>query len=309
VTIAPSEPPDAEFFARGIDYSSNGSAATYTPAAFLNHPKFFSPSDKFDPNGSLDNTFIEFKGQMFLKAGANKFALRHDDGVLLVFDDRRIGTEGTVLSEPGSTSPVTTPFEVQAPSTGYYSFTLSYGECCSGAAALAFLVNDAPVGKATLMDSAALVVTFGFLAFMVERLTNGISILLGYWGWWRTHMESLPGTDEVTRSHIDRNRRVALFAMSLVLSVVGALLTKLNLLSQVSGLAGVPEIAGSIVSGLVIAAGADPIRELLNLKDRRDEGRESRQAFPSPVQVTGTLIIQQGGAAIAERKDKPGAAK
>jgi hypothetical protein len=297
----PDRRPDAEFVSTAIDYDSRSTnGERYTPAIFLNHPVFLKKSATFNPDGKLDGTFIRFTGSILLKAGKNKFLVLHDDGLVLTISDRGIGT---VVSRPGSTSPATTPFEVTAPMAGRYAFTLTYGECCGPPAALRFIVNDTVVGKATLMDSTTLVVTFGFLAFMVERLTNGISILLGYWDWWRAHMEPLPAADEATRSRIDRNRRVGLFALSLLLSVAGALLTKLNLLASVSGLGDVPPHAGYVITGLVIAAGADPIRELLNLRDRRDEGRESRQ--PSPVQVTGTLIVQQARAVGSETTDKP----
>ena len=153
-----------------------------------------------------------------------------------------------------------------------------------------------------LMDSATLVLTFGFLAFMVERLTNGVATVLGYWEWWRARMEVSPLADEATRLRIDRNRRVGLFGVSLLFSVIGTLATGLNLLAQVPAFANHP-IAGSIVSGLLIAAGADPIREYLKLDDRKDRSREDRQ--PTPVQVTGTLIIQQGTSAAAPSKDEP----
>jgi hypothetical protein len=151
-----------------------------------------------------------------------------------------------------------------------------------------------------IMDSTTLVITFGFLAFMVERLTNGIAIMLGYWPWWRLHMEPSSLADEVTRLQTDRNRRVGLFALSVVFSVIAALLANLNLLAGIPAFEHISPIAGSIISGLMIAAGADPIREFLKIGDKRDESRESRQQ--SPVQVTGTLILQQAASTTKEKK-------
>ena len=81
-----------------------------------------------------------------------------------------------------------------------------------------------------LMDTTTLIATFVLLAFMVERLTNGLALLLGYWDWWRERMEVSLTADLDSKSSIDRNRRVFLFALSAVLAVFGSVLMDLNLL-------------------------------------------------------------------------------
>lgn len=139
-----------------------------------------------------------------------------------------------------------------------------------------------------LMDTTTLVATFGLLAFMVERLTNGIAVVLGYWGWWSVRMEVSPTLDPDTRALIERNRRVGLFALTALLAVVGALLMQLNLLASL-GLGSQESIAGQVVTGLLIASGADPIREFLELR----ETRRAEPPPPSPIQLTGTVILQQ----------------
>ena len=68
----PAGAPDALFTTTLIDYNS---ANGYTPAGFLNHPTFTSPSATFNANGSLDDTFIRLTGQTFLSAGNNSFVL------------------------------------------------------------------------------------------------------------------------------------------------------------------------------------------------------------------------------------------
>jgi hypothetical protein len=88
--------------------------------------------------------------------------------------------------------------------------------------------------------------------------------------------------------------------LSVVFSVIAALLANLNLLAGIPAFEHISPIAGSIISGLMIAAGADPIREFLKIGDKRDESRESRQQ--SPVQVTGTLILQQAASTTKEKK-------
>ena len=147
-TIAnqPARAPDAEFNTSAIDYNSN--VTGYTPATFLNGPTFFNeltnfstPAAGYGPNASLDNSYLLFTGQTFLKAGKNSFVTPHDDGFELSIPGASFD-----LSQPGPTSPVSTPYTVTAPSAMLYSFTLSYGECCGPPAVLKFIVNGAPVG-------------------------------------------------------------------------------------------------------------------------------------------------------------------
>jgi hypothetical protein len=140
--------------------------------------------------------------------------------------------------------------------------------------------------KEGLMEATTLVVSFALLAFMVERLTNGLAIVLGYWPWWRSRMEVVSGADPLKQAAIERNRRVGLFAMSSLLAVGGAIFAKLNLLAQL-GATATPELAGYLVTGLLVAAGADPIREALNRRGSRDTQP------PPPIQVSGTLLVRR----------------
>jgi hypothetical protein len=151
-----------------------------------------------------------------------------------------------------------------------------------------------------LMEASTIVISFGLLAFAVERLTNGVAVILGYWPWWRRHMEPVAGAAD--QSMVERNRRVALFALSAILAVAGAILARLNLLGQLSTLpaatadvtaaaaksAAQVSLIGYVVTGLMIAAGADPIRELLKQRGSRDE-----RAPSAPIQVSGTLVVQR----------------
>jgi len=138
-SVIPSGAPDAEFYSAGINYDSR--ITGYTPNLFLNNPGFFNASGTFNPTGSLDNTFIRFTGQTYLNAGVNTFLVPHDDGVTL-----NIAGIGLVLNQPGPTSPVTTTFDVTAPSAGLYDFTLLYAECLGPPAVLEFSVNSVVVG-------------------------------------------------------------------------------------------------------------------------------------------------------------------
>jgi hypothetical protein len=139
-SLVPAGAPDAMFHTPAIDYNSD--VTGYTAAQFLNNPVFFNTSGSFDPNASFDDTFIRFTGQTFLHAGVNSFVVPHDDGLTLTMG----GGIGLVLSEPGPTGPVFTPFDVTAPADGLYDFVLQYGECCGPPAVLGFEINGAPVG-------------------------------------------------------------------------------------------------------------------------------------------------------------------
>jgi hypothetical protein len=155
-SIVPTGVADAEFYSSGIDYDTRLSG--YTPAQFFNNPSFFNTSAGFNPAGSLDNTYVRFTGQLFLNSGVNTFSVPHDDGAIL-----SIAGIGTVLSQPGPTSAVTNTFNVTAPSSGLYNFTLEYGECAGPPAVLRFDVNGTIVGvpepSSFLLCSAGLVVT------------------------------------------------------------------------------------------------------------------------------------------------------
>ena len=138
-SVVPSGAPDAEFYTSGINYDSR--VTGYTPNLFLSNPGFFNSSQTFNPTGSLDNAYIRFTGQTYLNAGVNTFFVPHDDGVTL-----NITGIGMVLNQPNPTSPVTTTFDVTAPSAGLYDFTLQYCECAGPPAVLEFAVNSVIVG-------------------------------------------------------------------------------------------------------------------------------------------------------------------
>lgn len=141
-----------------------------------------------------------------------------------------------------------------------------------------------------LMDTTTLLATFGLLAFMVERLTHGLMLLLSYSSWWRARITGNLA-DPADHEAADRNRRVLSFTIGAILAVLGAIWLKLDLLLKF----GVPigtgseSLAGPVVTGLLIAAGADPIRDLLQGRDRIKHDPD-----PSPpIQVSGTLVLQQ----------------
>ena len=108
-------------------------------------------------SATLNNTYFLFTGSTFLNAGNNSFVVPHDDGLQLSIDGI-----GLVVDQPGPTSPVDTPFNVVAPSAGFYNFTLSYGETAGGPAVLRFDVNGGPAGGGVPEPAAWAMMLAGF---------------------------------------------------------------------------------------------------------------------------------------------------
>jgi hypothetical protein len=156
--------PDAQFMDPKFDFDS--SKTGYTPKLWLDNPKFVNTSKAFDPNGSLNNTYFFFTGATFLKKGANKFVVGHDDGLQLHIDGI---LPFLIVDQPGPTSPVLTPFNVNAPADGLYNFQLSFGECCGPPSELIFQINDAPPGGNVPEPASLVLVGVGLAGVAVYR--------------------------------------------------------------------------------------------------------------------------------------------
>ena len=240
---------------------------------------------------------IDYHGKFNLaRSGKYSFRLTSDDGSLLFIDGEKI------IDNDGLHPPRATEGSKHL-AYGLHQIRVQYFQ--GPATTIALVLEVAREGEEfapfpslqmglvsnnwleALMDTTTLIATVALLAFMIERLTNGLAILLGYWGWWRLRMEVGANLDSDTRSRVERNRRVGLFGMSSLLGVIGALLLDVNFLAQV-GFGSPDGTAGEIGSGLLLAAGADPIREYLKIQ----EGKGEAPPTP-PVQVTGTVVFQQ----------------
>ena len=150
--------PNATGTVSGINFSTTNSDGI-TVGQWLGNPAISSTT--------LDNSYMLFTGQIFLNAGANAFTIAHDDGAQMSID----GISGFVLNTPGPTSPVTTPFTITAPSTGTYTYHLSYGECCDGPAVLQWLYpTGRPVGSVPEPATwAMMLVGFGGIGMAMRR--------------------------------------------------------------------------------------------------------------------------------------------
>jgi hypothetical protein len=138
----------------GINFqtASNATSDTTTIATFLNNPTFSNLKNGFLSTDFTDNSEIVITGFTTLDAGANSFIVAHDDGVVITFPGIGTGAVGNVVDQPGPTGEVFTPFNVTAPSTGSYAFTLDYTECCGGPADLVFAINSQSVGGSTVPE-------------------------------------------------------------------------------------------------------------------------------------------------------------
>jgi len=148
--------PTALFSPGPINYNSN--VTNYTIGGFLNGATLSNPGIA---GNSMDNTHIEILGGVSLAHGLNVFTITHDDGAVL-----SIAGFGTVFSQPGPTSAVTTTFDVfNAGPAATDLFTLNYNECCGPPAVLELSVTaPGPVPGAGLPSLVVLVLA-GALAW------------------------------------------------------------------------------------------------------------------------------------------------
>ncbi len=143
--------------------------------------------------------------------------------------------------------------------------------------------------KEGMMDTTTTLALWALLAFLVERVTNGMALIFSYGKWWRAHMEYSPSLGWDARAQIDRNRRVTLFGLSAGIAMMCAVMWQLDLFAYL-GLALHPQFMAYILTGILIAAGAEPIREAFRL---REQPKES--TAPQPIHIQGTLTLQQPG--------------
>ena len=169
--------PDATFNPGTILYDSR--VTGYTIGQFLNTSTFGSPSAAFTSAGGANalanDILIEITGTVGLSAGANTFDVSHDDGVVI-----SIAGIGTVLNAAGPTAPVDTPFTVNAPTTGNYSFVLTYAECCGPPAVLEWKINDVSVTTDVPEPSTWAMMILGFfgVGFVAYRRKSQIDLRL-----------------------------------------------------------------------------------------------------------------------------------
>jgi hypothetical protein len=106
-------------------FTFDSAVGGYTTGGFLGNPAFTGAQGTFASGGTLANNYFLFTGNVYLNKGANPGSISHDDGYELSIAGASFD-KSNPLTGTGTDS-----FIVTAPSAGIYSFTLSYGECCS----------------------------------------------------------------------------------------------------------------------------------------------------------------------------------
>jgi hypothetical protein len=160
----PGGPPNVTFTAPGVSFASGGA---YTIGEFLASGGAAIGSGAGELGNTMLNTHIQLTGNVFLTAGDNFFDITHDDGARI-----QVAGIGTPLDVPGPTAPVTTPFDIVAPATGLYMFTLDYNECCGPPAVLSWTFpNGGPVGAPDGGATCLLLSLAGVGLALVRRLT------------------------------------------------------------------------------------------------------------------------------------------
>lgn len=119
----------ANFSATSIDFSAEAPHGGYSLGGFLTgYGAAFNITYQpgFSASSSLNNTLFVFTGTASFTNGST-FTVTHDDGTNMYVNG------SNVLSVPGPTSPVSTPYTYTGPS-GTYNFEFLYTECCGGSA-------------------------------------------------------------------------------------------------------------------------------------------------------------------------------
>jgi len=143
------------------------------------------------------------------------------------------------------------------------------------------------------MDGVTLLTVIVIGAFAIERITSGIVYFLDTFNftWWRRiSPDPAALADPVARANADRRHTFAHFALAFALGLVLTGFGKLRVLNAV----GVETTwyFDVVLTALILVGGADRVAELLKVPGARGGDR----AADRPVQVTGTLVLEDGAA-------------
>jgi hypothetical protein len=155
--------PNMTFTSTAINWNSSDDS---TISGFMNYggtvTTFANLFAGGDPSQSINNTHVEFTGQVYLGVGVNNFQIGHDDGVRIA-----VAGIGTVLDDSGPTAFVLSPFVITAPTAGDYTFTVDYNECDGPPATLEWAFPSGAPLTGTVPDGGT---TMGLLGISLGAL-------------------------------------------------------------------------------------------------------------------------------------------
>lgn len=146
-----------------------------------------------------------------------------------------------------------------------------------------------------IMETTTAILLFVMLAFIVERLTNGLAMIVSYLKFWGKYFEAALGNEELTERNL-KNRRIVLFLLGIGVGVPLCIYFEFDLFSQLQ-LAQLPELGGQIGTGLLAGCGADPLRELATSNDGKMSLKLARGrggGGPGNIKVEAHLIVPEG---------------
>jgi hypothetical protein len=142
------------------------------------------------------------------------------------------------------------------------------------------------------LDGVTAVAVVLIASFAIDRIASGVLFLLSFWRRWSrvVHDPSDPGATHAGR----KNHRLAYFVVAALLGLVAlGWYGGVRLLAAL-GFGGVDPVLDTIVTGLLLVGGAERTGALL--KDVGGGGIAASPATPpQPIEITGTLVLDEGG--------------
>ena len=144
------------------------------------------------------------------------------------------------------------------------------------------LTTEGRMEQATTLLSTVLVISFA-----IERFISAIMFTFSFSSRWRRIFDVTTAENAESTSRIQRNRKAISFAFASVFGIVGVgWLANVGVLFQLGYK--VPAIADTIFTGLLVAGGAEPIRELFQRQETK-RAKSQEESGPQLVQLSGTV--------------------
>jgi hypothetical protein len=149
------------------------------------------------------------------------------------------------------------------------------------------LVNpDTATARIDGFSALALVIV---VAFAIDRLVRGLLFALSYWPLWARVFPD-PALDGGTDSApAERNRKLIYFALAGSLAVIAlAWVGGVRILAAL-GFINVDPWLDVLITGLILAGGADRTEQILRSIGASGSGAETKQS--APIEITGRLMV------------------